>query len=263
MAEMLLERGANPNVHVYASGSPVYSAYSHRESTMVELLRRYGGVVGADILGSYRETELARQMLAHQTDGPQVEGMVAPGKRLAEELLEFGASGGDPEIVWMALERVDWPRDDPRWFWILGSPLSFWNHIPWLYAGNPELDRGTYLTCFRLVLERCGPNQRGRFGRTMLHEVAALGEHVTAEEGSAFATMLLDAGARVDVRDDLLKSTPLAWACRWGRTEVVKLLLKRGADPVEAKAESWATPRAWAEKMGHDAVLAVLQEHGR
>jgi hypothetical protein len=260
MAEMLLKRGANPNAHVDSSGSPVYSAYSHRQWTMVGLLRRYGGVVGADTVGSYRETELARQMLANQAvDGPLPAEMAATGKTLAEELLEFGASGGDPEIVRMALERVNWPRDDPRWFWILGSPLSFWNHIPWLYAGNPQLDRGTYLTCFRLVLERCGPNLTGRFGRTILHEVAAMGAWVTEEEGVAFAAALLDAGARMDVRDHLLKSTPLGWACRWGRIEVVKLLLERGADPVEADSEAWATPKAWAAKMGHDAVLAVLQ----
>jgi hypothetical protein len=38
----------------------------------------------------------------------------------------------------------------------------------------------------------------------------------------------------------------------------VKLLLERGADPFEADAEPWATPQAWAEMMGHDAVLAEL-----
>ena len=75
----------------------------------------------------------------------------------------------------------------------------------------------------------------------------------------AFATMLLDAGARLDIRDNLLKSTALSWACRWGRIELVKLLLDRGADPVEADAEPWATPKAWAEKMGHTAVLALLR----
>jgi ankyrin repeat protein len=73
----------------------------------------------------------------------------------------------------------------------------------------------------------------------------------------------LDGGARLDIRDDLLKSTPLGWACRWGRTELVRLLLERGADPVEADAEPWATPQAWAEKMGRDSVLRVLREHGR
>ncbi|WP_154673584.1 ankyrin repeat domain-containing protein [Singulisphaera acidiphila] len=52
------------------------------------------------------------------------------------------------------------------------------------------------------------------------------------------------------------------WACRWGRAELVKLLLERGADPVEADAEPWATLRAWGQKSGHDAVLVVLREHG-
>ena len=75
----------------------------------------------------------------------------------------------------------------------------------------------------------------------------------------AFATTLLDAGARLDIRDNVLKSTPLGWACRWGRLELVRLFLERGADPVETDAEPWATPKAWAEKMEHRDVLALLQ----
>jgi ankyrin repeat protein len=73
--------------------------------------------------------------------------------------------------------------------------------------------------------------------------------------------MLLDAGARTDIRDEFLKSTPLGWACRWGRVDLVRLFLSRGADPTEADAEPWATPRAWAEKMRHDAVVAVLRDY--
>jgi hypothetical protein len=48
------------------------------------------------------------------------------------------------------------------------------------------------------------------------------------------------------------------WACRWGRIELVKLLLARSADPVETGAEPWATPRVWAEKSGHKAARALL-----
>ena len=261
MAEILLERGANPNAHVDSSGSAVYSAYSHRQWEMVELLGRHGGLVGADTAAIYRQTALARQMLADETRGLLPPGMVSAGRTVAEELLEFAASGGDPEIVRMALERIDWPRDDARWFRFLARPLDFWNHLPWLYAANPDLDRSTYLVCFRLVLARCDPNRIGGFGRTVLHEVAAMGDHVTEEEAVSFARALLDAGARTNVRDDLLQSTPLGWACRWGRAGVARLLLERGADPVEADAEPWARPGAWAEKMGHAGVLAVLREH--
>jgi ankyrin repeat protein len=81
--------------------------------------------------------------------------------------------------------------------------------------------------------------------------------------GVQLATILLDAGARLDVRDDLLKSTPLGWACRWGRTEMVKFFLSRGADPVEADAEPWATPRAWAERMERAEIVELLDASNR
>ncbi|MBK5294949.1 MAG: GNAT family N-acetyltransferase [Acidobacteriia bacterium] len=247
MAEMLLRREADPNVHVYASGTPVHSAYSQRDWRMVELLKRHGGKVGADTVGLYRETELARQMLAGDA-----------GEKVVEELLWGAACGGDPEIVRMALERLDWGRDDPRWYRILEQPLRVWNHMSGRWA-NQSLDRGTYPVCFRLVLDRCEANMRhARFGRTMLHDVAAARSAMTEQEQVAFAKMLLDAGARMDERDDVLKSTPLGWACRWGHVELVRLLIARGADVEEAEAEPWARPRAWAEKMGHAGVLAVL-----
>jgi hypothetical protein len=89
-----------------------------------------------------------------------------------------------------------------------------------------------------------------------------MGEHVTEEEAAAFARVLLDAGARMDVRDDILQSTPLGWACRWGRAGVAEVMIERGADPAEMDAEPWAQPQAWAEKMGHSSVLTVLREHG-
>jgi ankyrin repeat protein len=261
MAEMLLEHGANPNVHVDSSGSAVYSAFSHKQWEMVEVLRRHGGVVSADIAAIYRQTGLARQMLADDAHGTLPEKIVSPGKTLAEELLRFGASGGDPEIVRMALEGIAWPPDDPRWFRCLTQPLSFWHHIPWLYAGNREFDRRTYLECFLLILERCGPDPIGGFTRTALHEVASMAGHVSDEEAATFARALLDAGARLDVRDAILQSTPLAWACRWGRVGVVKALLERGADRVEADAEPWARPKAWAERMGHAEIVDLLTAH--
>ena len=129
----------------------------------------------------------------------------------------------------MALEGVDWGREDGRWYWIMMQAV--WSKS---------------LETFETILRRCDANLRHpRFGRMLLHDVVGLGGP------PEMAAMLLDAGARIGERDDLLKSTPLGWACRWGRVEMVKLLLDRGADPVEADAEPWARPRAWVEKMGH------------
>jgi hypothetical protein len=180
---------------------------------------------------------------------------------VASQLVGAAARGGDPEILRMGLERVDWPIGDPRWCGVLNKPLEFWNHWigPWCH---PEWDRTTYLTCFKMLLERCGPPTAPlRFGATILHEIVTMGEHVTPDERAAFATAALDAGARTECGDDLLKSTPLGWACRWGREELVRVLLERGADPVEADAEPWATPLAWAAKKGHTTIVALLREH--
>jgi ankyrin repeat protein len=256
MAEMLLARGADPN-----AWEVVWSAYRQRDAAMIRLLEEYGGVPNAATPGYLRDTELARRMFAAEDAGRLPKGTVQPGNTVAEEVLDPAASAGADEVLRIALSRIGWPRDDPRWWGILASPLCFWHEIPWIKTEQWQMDRSTYLVCFRLVLERCHGNVCGRFGMSILHYAAASYDWVLPEERVSFAATLLDAGASTNVRDDLLKSTPLGWACRWGRVELVKLLLDRGADSVEADAEPWATPEAWAKKMGHDDVLAVLREH--
>src|SRR5262249_42551941 len=109
---------------------------------------------------------------------------------------------------------------------------------------------------------RCHANLCGANGMTILHYASASYDWIKPGERVAFVTMLLDHGARLDVRDHLFKSTPLGWACRWGRTEVAKLLLERGADPTEPDAEPWASPGAWARAKHWDALVPVLQRAG-
>ena len=100
-----------------------------------------------------------------------------------------------------------------------------------------------------------------RYGQTVLHFDAAYHGSVSDSDRARFASMLLDHGARLDLRDDLLRSTPLGWACRWDRIKLVETLLARGASPNEPDAEPWATPVAWAEKMNHHDILATLARH--
>ena len=63
-----------------------------------------------------------------------------------------------------------------------------------------------------------------------------------------FTVMLIDQRARLDLRDDLLESTPLEWACRWGRLEMVEVLIARGAPVDESDAKPRAMPITWAKK---------------
>jgi ankyrin repeat protein len=247
MTRLLLERGADPNANVWTSGSATYRAYVARNPEMIALLTHHGGWIDPGSAGYARQTEIARKMLAGEID-PHIEPSDFSGHTVAEQLLWGGASSLCAEIVRMALEHVDWPPEDPRWFWML------WRPVPGHEDYNAQ-QQADCCECFKLILARCGPHHRAAdYGQTMLHEAVSRDHGV----GVQLATILLDAGARLDIRDSLLKSTPLGWACRWGRVEMVKLFLARGADPVEAEAEPWATPRTWAEKMHRPEIVDLL-----
>ena len=226
---------------MFTAGSPLFLANSRKSWDLVELLESHGGRLDALSAGFACQTEAPRQLLADEDAGRLRADAVTPGSTVAEDLKWTASGGGDAEIVAMALARIGWARDDTRWGW------SLWQ----AFMCDGGIDRR--LACFRLLLDRADPNASGG-GPTILHTVMAQGgrEHVP------FAELLLDRGARTDVRDDLLESTPLGWACRWGKAHFVQLLLARGADPVEAGAPTWATPAAWARKMKHRDVLKLL-----
>ncbi len=87
---------------------------------MVALLEQYGGIPTATSAGLFRKPDLARRMIPG--DAPyRIDG--AAGSSLGEQLLWGAACGGEPEILRLALERVDWRRDNPRWFNMLEQTL--------------------------------------------------------------------------------------------------------------------------------------------
>jgi hypothetical protein len=144
MAEMLLARGADPNANVYTCGSPLFRAYSQKDWDFVRLLEQHGGLLDAVSAGFASQTEAARQLLADEAAGRLRPGAVLPGSTVSEDLLWTACGGGDPEIVRLALEGIDWPRQDSRW---LGSL--------WQAFTCDRVERG--LACFRLVLDRADP----------------------------------------------------------------------------------------------------------
>ena len=261
MAQLLLDHGADPN-GMGERGGAMAVAYRRKDRAMLELLTRAGGVVSAGTAAHHGDIAIARQRIAEEDAGRLPLGAVSVGGTVAQDLLHGDC--GEPEIIRMALARIDWPPDDPRWYGAMRGPLSFWSYVPWIVSPLWQPRRSGYLESFQLLLARCHANVGGSLGRTILHDVIAMGFHdgasgwITEDEALAFAVTLLDAGARTDVRDELLKSTPLGWACRWGRAAIVRELLRRGVNPIEPDAESWATPRAWAEKMGHREIVAMI-----
>jgi ankyrin repeat protein len=250
MAKLLLDHGADPNTSVYASSSAMYEAFARQDRDMIALLESHGGVVTPTGAGYLGMLERARQLLEDEAAGLLPAGTVGPDG-VAAALLEGAADSGHVEIVRLAVDRLDWPRGDSRWTWLAMRPF-----------GRHSTDtRDRFVECFRLIVDRSGGDLEARFGRTLLHDVAANWPRTSpmgAVERVTFAGMLLDRGARLDRRDEILKSTPLGWACRWGHIELVQLLLDRGADPRETAAEPWAAPQAWARRIARTDILSVL-----
>ena len=250
MAELLLDRGADPNGNVYASGWPLDHAYQRNDSAMKNLLLSRGAKAQPWTICGAGDTEAARRMMEADSS-----------EETAKEFVWSACDHGRPEILRLALPLLDWPRSDPRWHWVMIQPSRG-------CLGDKRADRESFFECQRLLLERVDPNVTSRFGQVTLHFIAAYSPMGGESPGSGaerarFAAMFVEAGARLDLRDEMLRSTPLGWAARWGRLEMVQLLLDRGAPAHEADAAPWAQPLAWAQKRGHEEIAALLRAAGR
>jgi ankyrin repeat protein len=244
ITQLLLDRGADPNANVYASGWPLRNAYRHKDGAVKGLLLERGAKPQPYMVAEANDVEEARRLLdAHTSLDANA------SEDLASELTWSAACHGSTGVLELSLARLHWPPDDPRWNWILIQPIR----------GIDSDGAEGFFTCMALLLGRgISPNVSRGSGQTVLHFAAARGG-LREKDRTRFVAMLLDHGASLGLRDDLLRSTPLGWACRWGRDEMVDLLIQRGAPIHEPDAEPWATPLAWATKMGHSAIAERLK----
>ena len=243
IAELLLDRGADPNANVYASGWPLRNAWSHKDGAVRNLLLARGAKPQPYMIAEAHDVNEAKRLLEADTSDD-----------LARELVWSAADHGCAAILELALPRLTWPPSDPQWHWVLIQPIRG--------ATGDHSDTEGHFRCMAVLLRHGIDPNVSRFGQTALHFAAGYHGRVSEEDRARFASMLLDFGARLDIRDDLLKSTPLGWACRWGRKKLAELLIVRGAKIDEPDAEPWATPKAWAVKMRQDALLALLLAAG-
>jgi ankyrin repeat protein len=108
-----------------------------------------------------------------------------------------------------------------------------------------------------LLAHGMSPDQMNWQHQTLLHHACG-----SWQDTSECAAILLNAGATITARDDDYRSTPLAWAARAGRLQMVEFLLSRGAPVNLPDDEPWATPLAWAERRGHQEIVSILRAHG-
>jgi ankyrin repeat protein len=239
MAELLLDRGADPNANVYASGWPLGNAWNHEDGLIKKLLLARGAKPQPYMVAAAHDVSEARRLLEADTS-----------EELAQELAWAAADHGCAAIVELAVARLAWPPGDPRWHWVLIQPIRG--------ATEDRSSREGHFASLALLLRHGVDVNVARYGQTALHFTAGYRGSVSDADRARFALMLVEGGADLKARDELLKSTPLGWACRWGRKNMVEVLISSGAPVDEAETESWATPRAWANKMAREEIVAML-----
>lgn len=240
IAELLISRGADVNAVNNGNGDAMCCAETTGDQQMETLLLKHGARTTVERVARKKDRETAQAILEGRIPGTSLNVEQPTLTDLAEQML-WAAGSCDAEIVRMCLPYMTRKSDDPWWNYVL------------MHATLPE--------SFKLVLDHgVDPDVTGVGRHTALHHLAT--NTAGDEHRIARATLLLDAGASLSNRDQLLKSTPLGWACRWGRVDLVELYLARGADPREPDAEPWATPLAWATKCGHRAITELLCLHG-
>jgi ankyrin repeat protein len=254
IARLLLDRGADPSANVFASGWPLDRAYERGDRAMIDLLYARGARPSAYTVCNAHDLEAAQHMLENEGHDPD----------LVRELVWSAASCTSLPIMQLALPRLQLPRDDPRWHDLLRQPMRP-GDPPAAVRPSEYRDEWRY-TIQKMMLDHgADPNIRGQFGLTLLHFAATSGRSrggAPADDRARFAELLLDAGADPHVRDELLQSSALGWAARYGQVEIVRLLLQRGVSPVEPDAPAWASPLEWARKTRHHDIQQLLLSHG-
>ena len=141
------------------------------------------------------EVEEARRLLA-----------AGSGEEIASELAWSAADNGCPAIVELALARLEWPRDDPRWHWILIQPIR---------GSGASGNEGHFASMLAILRHGVDPNV-ARFGQTVLHFCAARQSDLNGPDRARFAACWSTMAHASTRGTTLLRSTPLGWACRWG-----------------------------------------------
>jgi ankyrin repeat protein len=255
IARLLLERGADPRWHEPNAphGVSLHRAVQTGNRVLVEMLLAHGADPDED-------EDSSASPLGWAADTPDIRAL----------LVAHGAGLGAYDTSWIerddqSLRRAATELTDP---YLIGAAFTMSAHQPDLLArllGAGFRMPAIHTSCQgylinadalrTLIAHGMSPDQMNWQHQTLLHLSAT-------KETTECAGILVDAGATMTARDDEYRSTPLAWAARANRPQMVEFLLSRGAPVSVSGDEPWATPLAWAERRGHQQVVSILRAHG-
>lgn len=255
VVKLLLDRGASvnePEPGIAPFGGALHSAIGGRHYEIARLLLERGADPVAmvessgDILSMARHTGAPPDVLA------MIESNIASAGRPRDP--DIVAYEADADLLAASLEQDSQVSVEHY----LGRSISedFRPQLEMILRYQPDIlrkqtmlsaawwDGGTFQTPEQarwLMEQGLDPRLSNWLGITMLHRCAAKGL-------TAVAAVLLEFGALLDAVDAEWSSTPMGWAARHGRLEMMEWLAARGADPLLPADKPWARPAEWVRR---------------
>ena len=251
MVALLIDAGADPLAEGWSGrigdDTPLARSRDREQPEIVALLedavarpRPAAPAREVRTTNTWRELENEVFKICGNGDAAGALAMIRDHPGIAQAGLYEAVHHGHAEVIELLLDHGADPTIPWRWAcWYTPLMHSLRYSAPRYEIAQLLLDRGVK------------PDETNGLGMATLH--------ILANEGTIdAAAWLLDRGADIHLRDGDFESTPLAWAARAGREEMVRFLLARGAKVVLPDDEPWATPAAWASRRGHHHLLTLL-----
>jgi ankyrin repeat protein len=226
IVKLLLEHGAYPNVEIESSADTLSAAISRGDKSMIDLLCSYGAARSVNLLAYYGDIQTAAAVFA--TNPALADNAYA---------LECAAGQGHASFVRLML------RYQP----------DLAKRIAVGVASQRALDpiKSLELTEF-LFQQGMNPNHRHWLGLTPLHQFARRNDLTNA-------AIFIQHGADVNAVDEEFCATPLGYAAKYGKKDMVEFLLKQGADPNLPASPDWTKPLAWAKRRGFGEIVDLIE----
>jgi len=253
MVRLLIEAGADPLAEGWGrridEDTPLARARDREQPEIISLLedavahpRPPAPPRDVRTTDAWREIENEMFKIGGSGDTTRALAMIRDHPGIAQAGLYEAVHHDQPEMVRLVIEHGADPTIPWRW--------ACW-YTPLMHSLRYPEPR--YETAQLLLDHGVQPDDTNGLGMATLH--------ILAKEGTiAAAGWLLDRGADIHVRDREFDSTPLAWAARAGREDMVTFLLSRGARRVLPDDEPWSTPSAWARRRGHGRLVRLLED---